>query len=95
MAFRYAHDTAFDPLPTGSLSRRQRFVERFPDYPTWFDGNVWAIPAREILDTGMGIAGFRSSLHYQAKVLGVTIVTKMARDPEYTHVFLVKATNQD
>jgi hypothetical protein len=59
------------------LQRRHRygsFAERYPDYPQWLDGGTWELSFDE--DIKAPLAGFRSALHYQARCLGLNLVTK-------------------
>lgn len=52
----------------------ETFAERYPDYPSWLDGNTWELDLAE--DIHEPLVNFRANLRYQALVLGLTLVTK-------------------
>lgn len=66
------------------------FVERYPDYPQWLDGNVWELDiATEILEP---LESFRSSMHYQARVFGMKLASRQEwRDNNTRRVLLIQA----
>lgn len=63
------------------LAPRERygsFIERFPDYPSWLDGGTWELDLAEDLGDpdAKQLNAFRSTLHYQARELGLKLATK-------------------
>lgn len=58
------------------VPRRPRgsFVDRYPDYPTWLDGNVWELDVETEIDDSL--ENFRCTMHYQAHAMGLQLVTK-------------------
>lgn len=61
-----------DQLPTET--NQASFAERYPDFPSWLDGNTWELDVET--DIGADVDKFRSTLHYQARVFNLRLVTK-------------------
>lgn len=80
-----------------SLSTRHRygsFIERYPDYPSWLDGRLWSMDIETEIENQEPLRNFRSSLHYQARVFGLRLVTATeTRDGR--RYFLVQAFPRD
>lgn len=66
------------------------FGQRYPDYVTWLDGNVWEIDIATEIHEPLEV--FRSSMHYQAKALGCRLVSRQEwRDNQTRRVLLIQA----
>jgi hypothetical protein len=61
----------------GPRHRYGSFIERYPDYPQWLDGRTWELHVADEIEIHESVNNFRSSLHYQAKALGLRVATKL------------------
>lgn len=77
------------------LNKRLRygsFIERYPDYPSWLDGQTWELDIETEIEIHEPLNNFRSSLHYQARAFHLELATKATTDPETgRRVLLVQA----
>lgn len=71
-------------LPYGS------FADRYPDYPSWLDGDVWRLDVETEIEPHETLENFRASLYYQARVLRLGLSTKQ-QTREGRRVLLVQA----
>lgn len=74
-------------------SRRDgSFAVRYPDYLSWLDGGNWVLVVGEDIPSDQKARNsFRSSLHYQARCLGLSLATtEQERDGK--RVMIVQAT---
>ena len=65
---------------TISFGRRHRygsFIERYPDYLSWLDQQTWELDIASEIENQEPLGNFRSSLHFQAKALGLRLATKV------------------
>lgn len=54
---------------------RRLFIERYPEFPTWLDGQTWELDVETEIHEG-NANRFQSALHYQARVLGLSLSSK-------------------
>lgn len=75
-----------------SVTARRRatsFVERYPDYPSWLDGQTWELDIETEIHEPLN--AFRASLYYQARQFGSRLATKTVTRAEGRKVLLVRA----
>jgi hypothetical protein len=54
---------------------RQMFGDRYPHYLSWLDGQTWELDVADEIDEG-NVNRFQAALHYQAKTMGLKLVSK-------------------
>jgi len=65
-----------DPVEFTKSRRYSVFAERFPDYLSWLDGRQWVLVLGEDIPMDpKGVSSFRSSMHYQARTLQMSVMT--------------------
>lgn len=69
--------------------RATSFVERYPDYMSWLNGNTWALDIETEIQEPL--ARFRASLYYQATCFGQRTATKVVKRENGRKVLLVRA----
>jgi len=50
------------------------FIERYPQFPEWLDGNAWKIDIEAEIVGDLNT--FRSTMHYQADAMNLKLRTK-------------------
>jgi hypothetical protein len=79
-----------DPVPLARRFRYGSFLERYPDYLSWLDGQQWILTVGEDIKEDPNT--FRAALHYQCRALGGVLRTGLRRQPDGTVLMLVQNT---